>query len=109
MNTIKNSELVDQLCAEFKSVLNDSYKEFAQREYVTKDAKLWCQIVRESLGGIGVEKLKNSIKTSYIGSTHIQNAIRKANKELSKSSRTFHRNIMLQERGISVQQFNDLH
>lgn len=107
---MKNEQLVNDLCSANKSLLNDLYKDFASSKLpVNRDPKNWANLVKESLAGIGAKKLADCIVNKYNASYYICAAARKANQAASAPARTFARNIMLQERGISQVQFNEMH
>jgi len=109
MTPIKNESLVNDICSSYKSRLNNLYTDFAKREFVTKDAQKWASIVRETLGNLGAKKLNSMIEDEYSACYYIDKAADKANMILSKSSRTFHRNMMLEERGVTHSTYYAMH
>ena len=107
---MKNIELVEQLCTEYKPLLNDLYKDFASSKLpVNRDARNWANLVKESLSGIGAKKLNDCLVNKMNAVYYVNAAVRKANKAASAPARTFMRNVMLEERGISQVQFNEMH
>ena len=109
-NAMKNIELVEQLCLSYKPLLNDLYKDFASSKLpVNRDARNWANLVKESLSGIGAKKLNDCLVNKMNAVYYVNAAARKANKAASAPARTFMRNVMLEERGISQVQFNEMH
>lgn len=107
---MKNIELVEQICTSYKSLLNNLYTDFASSKLpVNRDARNWANLVKENLGGIGAKKLTDCLTNSMNAVYYVNAAARKANKAASAPARKFVRNVMLEERGISQVQFNEMH